>query len=97
MTNVQSTIPSLSDPRIQFMLNPITGNLKLSPPLPHHMEAQPSCAVCGSHEVMRYVFVSYDNVNSSWQPVEEAGRAVCNICEDVTDLVFRKFSQGKRP
>lgn len=97
MTNAQSTIPSPSDPRIQIMLNPITGNLRTLPPSPHHMDAQPSCAVCGSHEVMRYVFVSYDNSSNVWQPVKEAGHAVCNICEDVTDLVFRKISQGKRP
>jgi len=97
MTGAQITTVSPNDPRIQIMLDPVTGDLQSTSPALHHMERKPSCAVCGSHEVMRYVFVSYDNSSSVWQPVKEAGHAVCNVCEDVTDLVFRKSSQGKRP
>ena len=95
MTNLESTTSTGKPLHIEMTLDPITGAFQASSPTLHHMVPQPSCAVCGSHEVMRYTFVAFDTVHRQWRAVNGAGRAVCNACDDVTALVF--INEGSNP
>lgn len=88
MTNLESTTSTGKRLHIEMTLDPITGAFQASSPTLHHSDPQPSCAVCGSHEVMRYTFVSFDTAHRQWLAVNGAGRAVCNVCDDVTALLF---------
>ena len=92
MTNTQTTTSIGSLPHIEMTLDPITGAFQASSPTSHHLAPQPSCAVCGSHEVMRYTFVAFDTAHRQWRAVNGAGRAVCKVCDDVTALLF--ISEG---
>lgn len=88
MTNLESNTSTGKPLHIEMTLDPITGAFQASSPTSHHSDPQPSCAVCGSHEVMRYTFVAFDTAHRQWRAVNGAGRAVCNVCDDVTALVF---------